>query len=96
MHTRRLMEILSECRAHGADDYGIAVAVATAVEADTREGLASVCETAGLTSVAEAVRVQGTSVLEAIQSTVLGLSEQHALLAESLGAVEVAAAIRGG
>jgi hypothetical protein len=96
MHTRRLMEILSECLHQDADDYGVAVAVAAAVEADTREGLASVCDAAGLIEVAEAVRVRGTSVLEAIQSTVLGLSERHAELAESLGHPDVAAAIRGG
>lgn len=90
------MELLVECRAQGADDYGIAVAVASAVEFDTREGLAEVCSAAGLVSVADAVRIPGTSVLEAIQSTVLGLTERHAALAESLGYPEVATAIRGG
>lgn len=96
MHTRRLLEILSECRAQGADDYGVAVAVSSEVELDTRLGLADVCEAAGLSSVAEAVRVPGTSILFAIQSTVAGLTERHAVLAESLGAVDVAGAIRGG
>lgn len=95
MHARRVMDLLAECRAQGADDYGIAVAVAAAVESDTREGLAEVCAAAGLDSVAEAVRVPGSSVLTAIQWTVYGLTERHAALADSLGAPEVAAAIRG-
>lgn len=88
MHVRDVIRILNECTARGTDAYGLAVEVAQAVEADTREGLARVTDELGMPSVSEAVR-QGAhdSIASAVGAVVAGLAERHAVESARMSAV---------
>lgn len=56
MHAGRLMHVVKEKADEGVDVFGLAFAIAEAAEAEARESIAVVADTAGLVDVALKIR----------------------------------------